>query len=253
MTPVRSLFAVGALTASCLCACEPEPPQVTTETVASAVEMTAWMGAGAMAQRSRRFEDAVELYGRAQRARPESPVIAAQLGLLHLERKNHEDATRLLGDAVSKKDDVAAWWQALGRAHEGAGGLEKAMKAYALDPTNVDNQVGRGRSLLAAGKVEAALALLRVAAEDAPRTKSIHTTLGEALLASDDADAALEAFKRAQELDPGDKMAFAGAANAYAARVDAAKEREQWSKYVVRDCCSDYSKNVAQERLSALP
>ena len=65
-------------------------------------------------------------------------------------------------------------------------------------------------------------------------------------------DAALKAYLKAQSKYASDKMAFAGAAFVYEAKGQDSKALDEWSRYIQRDCCSEYSQNVAKPKLEAL-
>ena len=62
----------------------------------------------------------------------------------------------------------------------------------------------------------------------------------------------LRTFMKAQTQWQGDQDSYAGAARVYEAKGDVSKSIDQWSAYLQQDCCSTYSKDVAQPKLAEL-
>ena len=57
---------------------------------------------------------------------------------------------------------------------------------------------------------------------------------------------------KAQSTYGSDKMARAGAAFVYEDKEDIKHALDEWSAYIQRDCCSDYSRTVAQKKIMEL-
>ena len=89
-------------------------------------------------------------------------------------------------------------------------------------------------------------------AELDPRAPSVNTELGDALREQDKLDDALKHYMKAQNVNRSDKRAHAGAAMVYEKKGDNKHALDEWSSYIQMDCCSDFSKTVAQKKIESL-
>jgi Flp pilus assembly protein TadD len=178
------------------------------------------------------------------------------LGKVELERGDFAAAVDPLDKAVAHNGEDAEARAALGRAHAGTADWAKAAehlgKAWALDHDTEQYGLEYGVALRETGDLEQAKAVLTEIGEINPKIKHVFRELGETQLAAKEYDTALRTFMKAQTQWPGDQDAYAGAGAAYEAKGEIANALDQWSQYVQQDCCSTYSKDVAQPKLAEL-
>ena len=94
--------------------------------------------------------------------------------------------------------------------------------------------------------------MLRKVAELDPKAQFVFTELGDVLREKNQLDESLKTYMKAQNTYPSNKEAFAGAALTYEAKGDNKNALDEWSTYITMDCCSDFSKTVAQPKIDTL-
>lgn len=206
--------------------------------------------------RNNKPEDAEKIYTRILEQSPGHPEALAGLGKVRFGENKYDEAEKLLGEAVAKKADDPDTHFALGQVRQHAKRPAEAAEAYGkafeLVPDNSDYGLHYGRELKKAGRFDEAEAVLRKVAELDPKAQFVFTELGEVLREKNQLDESLKTFMKAQNTYPSNKEAFAGAALTYEAKGDNKNALDEWSTYITMDCCSDFSKNVAQKKLETL-
>ena len=104
-------------------------------------------------------------------------------------------------------------------------GIDAAVQRYrtlkSSDPGRYNFDEGQlnglGYTLLRAGEVPAAIRILKLNVEAFPRSSNVHDSLGEALAVAGDVAQAVSNYRRAVELDPGNRSAAAALAKMQAA------------------------------------
>lgn len=187
---------------------------------------------------------------------PSNVAALTGLGKVELEREDFAAAVVPLEKAVAQTGDDAEARATLGRAFAGAKDWAKAAehlgKAWELDHDTEQFGLEYGIALRETGDLEQAKAVLTEVGEINPKIKHVFRELGETQLAAKEYDTALRTFMKAQTQWAGDQDAYAGAAMVYEAQGEVPKAVDQWSQYIQQDCCSTYSKDVAQPKLAAL-
>ena len=189
---------------------------------------------------------------------PENARAAYARAALYLREGNGAEAERLARVALAHDDTNASYHARLGDAlaaqDEHADAVAAFAKARDLDPAA--HGLRYGIALLAAGRAQDAEKVFTQIADDDPEHfengVGIYTRLGDAVLAQGRHDDAIKHYMRAQSRYLSDKMAHAGAARAYEAKGETTKAIDEWSAYIRRDCCSEFSKTVAQDKLLEL-
>ena len=187
---------------------------------------------------------------------PEHPEATVLLGKIRLEQERWAEAETLLQKATDAKPDEVEGWVALGRARmeldDAKGAAEAYAKAHALEEQDAEVLQAFGKATLKAGDAGKAETLLAEAAQIDPRLPHVYTALGDALLEQGKHEDALKSYMKAQNAYRSDRMARAGAALTYEAMGDDQHAIDEWSAYIRMDCCSEYSKDVAQPKLMSL-
>lgn len=211
--------------------------------------------------RNNKVAEANKILTRLLEERPGDPDATALMGKVLFQKENYAEAQSLLTTAAAAKPDDAEIHAMLGEvlkhAKKPAESAASYQKAFKLDGENSSYGLSLGGVLLEAGKAKEAEAVLREVAELDPQVLNearvgVHTLIGDALRAQEKLEPALAAYMKGQSINKSDKMAIAGAAFVYEAKEDIKHARDQWSYYIQRDCCSDYSKTVAQKKLTEL-
>lgn len=206
--------------------------------------------------RNNKPDDAEKIFLRILEANPGHPQALAGLGKVRFGERKYDDAEKLLLEAIAKKGDDATMHFTLGQvrqnAEKHAEAAEAYGKAYELVPDNSDYGLHYGRELKRAGKYDEAEAVLRKVAELDPKAQFVFTELGDVLREKKQLDESLKTYMKAQTTYPSNKEAFAGAALTYEALGDNKNALDEWSTYITMDCCSDFSKNVAQKKVETL-
>ncbi|PRQ07938.1 tetratricopeptide repeat protein [Enhygromyxa salina] len=206
--------------------------------------------------RNNKTDEAAEGYQWVLDNEPANVAALTGLGRVELDRGNFAAAVDPLEKAVAQNGDDAEARAALGRAYSGAENWPKAAehlgKAWELDHDTEQFGLEYGVALRESGELEQAKAVLTEVGEINPKIKHVFRELGETQLAAKEYDTALRTFMKAQTNWPGDQDSYAGAAMVYEAQGEITKSVDQWSQYIQQDCCSTYSKDVAQPKLAEL-
>ncbi len=211
--------------------------------------------------RNNKLEDAGKIYSRLIEERPEDGAVLAGIGTLEFQQGKLDLAETHLKAAIGKAGDDPATHFTLGEVLSHSKRYEEAAGAYAkafeLDAENSDFGIATGYALVKAGKYAEAQPVLEQVAELDPQVLTpenvgVYTLLGDALRGQDKLDPALKTYMKAQTTYSSDKMARAGAAFVYEAKDDIPHALSEWSAYIQRDCCSDYSRTVAQKKIMEL-
>ena len=178
------------------------------------------------------------------------------LGRIALEAGDATAAIDSLEKAVAADAGNALAQASLGRAHalakDWANAAEHLGKAWELDKDTEQYALEYGVALRESKQLDKAAEILEEVAEINPKIKYVYRELGRAQFDAGELDKALRTFMKAQSTWAGDQDAFAGAALVYEAQGEISKSIDQWSAYIQQDCCSTYSKDVAQPKLAEL-
>lgn len=211
--------------------------------------------------RNNKPAEAKKILARLLEERADHPKATALLGKVHYAKGEYKEAEGVLRKASAAMPDDAETHYILGETlrytDRFAEAAEAFRKAYELDKENSNYGLSLGIVLLKAKKAaEAQTVLAEVLdldpkAQDGARTGA-NTFLGDAFRAQGKLDDALRSYMKAQTLNQSDKKAFAGAAFAYEDKEDVKHALDQWSAYIQRDCCSEFSRTVAQKKMTEL-
>ncbi|MCX4243204.1 tetratricopeptide repeat protein [Paraliomyxa miuraensis] len=206
--------------------------------------------------RNNKLEDAEKIYTRILEQQPDNADAQAGMAKVRFEQKNYDEAETLYAAAIAKKGDDPDMHFMLGHTRQLAGKANEAAEAFGrafeMNGENSDYGLYYGRELKKIGQLEKAEEVLRQVAEIDPKAQFVFTEIGDVLLEMNKPDDALKTYMKAQTTYPSNKEAFAGAALAYEAKGDNARALDQWSSYIRMDCCSSYSKDVAQKKIETL-
>lgn len=205
--------------------------------------------------------EAKKILARLLKERPDDPKATSLLGKAHYSAGEYKEAEVLLKKAVAAAPKDHEMHYVLGETLHYTDRFDEAAasyrKAFELDAENSDYGLSLGIALLKAKKpADAQTVLTEVIdldpkAQDGAKTGA-NTFLGDAYRAQGKLDDALRSYMKAQTVNQSDKMAFAGAAFVYEGKEDVKHALDQWSAYIQRDCCSEYSKTVAQKKITEL-
>lgn len=211
--------------------------------------------------RNGKIDDAESFFLAVLEGHPEDVDAIAGLGNVRSHQKRYDEAERLFKQAVASgknTSDVHALMGELygvqGRADESA---EAYTKAFELDPEEANWGLLCGRALNRANRFAEAETVLRKVVELDPEALTpdhvgVYTLLADSLRGQTKLDDALRTYMKAQTTYASDKMARAGAAFVYEAKSDIKHALDEWSAYIQRDCCSDFSRTVAHKKISEL-
>ncbi len=178
------------------------------------------------------------------------------LGEVRFEQDNQTEAGQLFQKAVAMAPTDRDAQAALGRFHAAAGDHKAAVQALAIaygdaleDPKVA---LAYGISLRESGDLANAEKILREVAEEDEFIEHVYTELGDVLRAQKRTDDALRAYLKAQKLHASDRRAQAGGALIYEEQGRFKYAADAWSLYIRMDCCTEYSKTVAQVKLKEL-
>lgn len=211
--------------------------------------------------RNGKVQDADALYSKVLETHPEDAVAIAGLGRVRYEQKDYSAAEDLLKKSVAATPENAETYAILGEMYamtdRPAEAAEAYGKAFKLDSENAAYGLAYGRVLNRIEKYAEAEAVLKETAEIDPQVLTpdrvgVYTILGDALRGQQKYDDALRTYMKAQSTYASDKMARAGAAFVYEDKQDYKHALDEWSAYIQRDCCSDYSRSVAQKKIMEL-
>lgn len=187
---------------------------------------------------------------------PNNAAALTGLGRIALAAEDPAGAIEPLAKAVAADANYSLGQASLGRAYAGTKDWAKAAehlgKAWELDKDTEQYGLEYGIALREAKQLDKAVEVLEEVAEINPKLKYVYRELGRVQLDANELDKALRTFMKAQTQWAGDQDAFAGAAMVYEAQGEISKSIDQWSQYIQQDCCSTYSKDVAQPKLAEL-
>lgn len=228
--------------------------ELTPEEVAAKLESD--LEEAAARVRNNKLEDAEKIYLRILETHADHPKAVGGLGKVRLEEKKYAEAEKLLAQAVAALPEDARLQALLGQARmlqdKFAEAAEAYGQAFALDSENSEFGLSYGRQLKKAGNFAKAEEILRKVGELDPKAQFVWTELGDALREQKKHDEALRTYMKAQNTYRSDKMAHAGAAMAYEALGDNKHALDEWAAYITMDCCSEFSKTVAQHKIETL-
>jgi tetratricopeptide (TPR) repeat protein len=211
--------------------------------------------------RNNKLEDAERIYTRVLEKHPEDPEALAGMGRLRYQQHHTEQAEKFLSKAIALDASVAKHHAILGELYALSDRHEEAVSAYGkawgLDSEKSEYGLPYGRELNRVEKYAEAEAVLREVMDLDPQALTadgigVHTALADSLRGQKKLEDALKMYMKAQSTYQSDKMAFAGAAFVYEEQEDITHALGEWSAYIQRDCCSDYSRTVAQKKIMEL-
>lgn len=243
------LLAALVLAPACDRTKEPTPEEI-------AAKLETDIADAAARLRNNKVEDAEKIYLRILEGHADHPVAVGGLGRVRLEQSKYDEAEQLLTKAVAAAADDASLHASLGQARAMQGKFAEAAQAYgqafALAADNSEYGLSYGRQLKKAEQFAKAEEVLREVADLDPKAQFVFTELGDALRGQGKHEEALRTYMKAQNTYRSDKMAHAGAAMAYEAMGDPKHAKDEWASYITMDCCSEFSKTVAQEKIETL-
>jgi len=235
-------------------ACDRGSKELTPEEAAA--KLTSDLEEASARLRNNKPDDAEKIYTRILETNPGHPEALTGLAKVRFGEKKYDEAEKLLTDSIAKKGDVADTHFTLGQVRQNADKHAEAAdaygKAFELVPDNSDYGLNYGRELKRAGKFDEAEGVLRKVAELDPKAQFVFTELGDVLREKNQLDESLKTYMKAQNTYPSNKEAFAGAALTYEAKGDNKNALDEWSTYITMDCCSEFSKTVAQVKVDTL-
>ena len=166
----------------------------------------ALMLAGRLASRTGDFDLADEAFGRLAKLEPQDAAPAIEQARVLLSAGKYDEAILAANDAISRDDENAEAYQALGRAYLNQKKLAPAItafeKAVQLDPDHGYALNNLGLCYLRTGQNDKAVELLSRAAEELPDVAFVQNNLGLALERTGKKADAEAAFVRAMSLSP---------------------------------------------------
>jgi len=248
---------VPALLAALLLApaCDSGKKELTPEEAAAKLQTD--LESGDTLVRNNKLKAAEEIYIRVLEADdPGNARALAGMGKVRFEQKKYDEAEKYLVDAVAKTAGDPLLHFTLGQvrqmAEKPAEAAEAYGKAFELSPEDSTYGLSYGRMLKKIEKFTEAETILRQVAEIDPKAQFVFTELGDSLRGQEKWDDSLRTYMKAQTTYPSNKEAFAGAAFVYEAKGDNRHALDQWSTYIRMDCCSEFSKSVAQMKVETL-
>lgn len=211
--------------------------------------------------RNNKMAEAKKILTRLLEERPDDAKATALLGKAHYASGDYKEAEGLLKKAVTATPKDHEMQYVLGETLRYTDRFGEAAdayrKAFELDSENSDYGLSLGIALLKSDKPADAEKVLSEVLDIDPKAQDgaktgANTFLGDAFRAQGKLDDALRSYMKAQTINQSDKMAFAGAAFVYEDKKDVKHALDQWSAYIQRDCCSNYSKTVAQKKITEL-
>lgn len=171
-----------------------------------------WNGLGAVLHETRRWGEAEQAYTRSLALQPGDAGVLANRGEVHRLAKRPEQALADARAAVQAGPDHAAAQRLLGIMLRETRDFRGAAAAYArlaeLNEPRPDDLVDWGESLLGAGDVPGAMAKLREADTQTPRSRRLNLVMARALGAQNDYHGALASVERALVDDPAEAIAW---------------------------------------------
>ncbi len=232
-------------------ACEPKQPDVDIP-----AEIARNLAEGDSNLRNNKVDEAEANYKQVLEYEANNADALTGLGRVALERNDPAAAIEQLDKAVAANGELALARASLGRAHVGtkdwAKAAEQLGKAWELAQNEEQYGLEYGIALRESKQLDKAAEVLAEVAEINPKLKYVHRELARVQFDAGELDKALRTFMKAQSTWAGDQDSFAGAAMVYEAQGEITKAIDQWSNYIQQDCCSTYSKDVAQPKLKEL-
>lgn len=153
----------------------------------------------------------VPLMERVRRAFPDSFDVNYNLALACLEAAQYSRAAEVLRP-FANADGKAEAFDLLGTIEDKQGHPAEAEhdleQAARREPANEDYRFDYGNSLVQHGKLNEAIAALRAAVSDLPKSAKLHTGLGSALYLSGDYETAVQQLLEAVKLEPNSATAY---------------------------------------------
>jgi tetratricopeptide (TPR) repeat protein len=211
--------------------------------------------------RNNKLGDAEEIFARVLQEIPGDARALLGMGKLRFQQEDLEAAEQFLDKAIAADPEVADGHFMKGQVLKHRDHFDEAAAAFAeafrLAPERSEYGLQAGAALNEAEKYGDAENILRRVADLDPEAfdehnTGVHTHLADALRGQDKLDEALKTYMKAQNIYNSDKMARAGAALVYEAKKDNKHAIDEWSAYIQRDCCSEYSNNVAKKKIMEL-
>lgn len=206
--------------------------------------------------RNSKLDEAEEQFKKVLEHDADNVAALTGLGRIELARENPAGAIEPLKQAVAGKADDALAQASLGRAFAGtkdwAGAAEHLGIAWNIDKDEDQYGLEYGIALRENKQLDEAITTFGEVADNNPKIKYVYRELAHAHKEAGDLDKALRTYMKAQSAWAGDQDAYAGAATVYEAQGEISKSLDQWAKYIQQDCCSTYSKDVAQVKLAEL-
>jgi len=248
----RSLV-LAILLASAASACKPEPK---VDPVEEAAKRKRDLDNARIRLRDGKIDDAEILLKSVLAGEPQNPAALHGMARVHYERKEYAKACELAAKAIAGDAAVADYHATLGDCSAWQDKHAEAAaaygKAFELAPTDGDLGLKQGIQLKNAKDFAKAEEVLRKVVEVDIKARFVLCELGDVLREQGRLDEALTTYMKAQIENADDKMAYAGAALTYEAKGDTKHALDQWSTYIRMDCCSEYSKTVAREKMLKL-
>ena len=149
---------------------------------------------------------------------PKHAVALHLLGVIAYQQGDANQATALIGEAISLRPDYADAYNNLGNALKDLGKPDEAVTAYRkaleLKPGDANAHSNLGNVLRIQGKLDEAVAACRNALDLKPNHADAHSNLGNALKDQGKLDEAVGVYRKALELRPGHADAYNNLANA---------------------------------------
>src|SRR5665213_1132266 len=152
------------------------------------------------------WKDSITLWTHALDCIPENAVAHNNLGNIHLQKGELDEAMEHYQKALEFKPDLAMAHDNLGyvflRKNQMGEAIAHFQKATEIDPQYAQAHNNLGALLLDSGHVDEAMTHLKKAVELQPHNARIHDILGKALLQKRRVDEAMEQFQKALEIQP---------------------------------------------------
>jgi|GEM_PF-3872996 Flp pilus assembly protein TadD len=169
---------------------------------------------GLAMHRKGRFEEAIRWYEMAMKAGERSEVLLSNIGAAYLEMGKLEDAERFLKEAIginpgypSARRNMAVLRAKQGKIQGPDGYLENMWEAVKANPSDPSLRKELGKALLAIGRVDEAISLLRESASIWRKDPDLRYLLGLAYYSKGMRKEARMEWEKALEIDPSHKEA----------------------------------------------
>lgn len=214
------------------------------------------LSTGQMHLQHERFQHAEAMFTRILEHEPQHPKALHGLAQVLIETKDYRKALPLLEQALASDSENAEIQVSAGRCYAALEKYTEAAKAYGhafhLQPQQAVYGLKQGKNLKKSKAWKEAEEILQSVAKLDPYIEFVYTELADVLREQGKLEQALIMYMKAQTIHPGDRMAHAGAAMVYEQKNQLAHAIDEWAAYIRMDCCSDYSKNVAQVTIASL-